>query len=274
MPILHRVRPAVLALALPIFAGACVSVDATTPLVPPTLDAALADVAHPALDWASQWFSGANIVTLPIVPARCPFESASQFFVCSPLSGGGLTLNQRFTLLDASGGKQSVFDETTTTSLHLENAVAGTWSTSGTIDGQQVLDLTGLGSPRHTLNGSSLTVMSANNTERKTTITDLVFPVVVAGAPVSWPLSGTIDTRSRSIGAKGDTSVFVAQMRFDGSSIVTLTLTIAGGLQTCRVNLATMPPGGIGCLGSPDPPLGREARDSVNLRVRGTASGS
>jgi len=39
------------------------------------------------------------------------FESASQFFVCSPLSGGGLTLNQRFTLLDAGAGKQGAFDE-------------------------------------------------------------------------------------------------------------------------------------------------------------------
>ena len=251
-------RTFIVAVTLPVFAGACVHVDATKPLVPSTLDAALTDVAHPALDWAAQWFSGANIVTLPIVPARCPLDSTSRYFVCSPLSGGGLTLNQRFTLLDAGGGKQSVFDETATAGLHLENAVSGTWAGAVTIDGQQVLDLTGLGTPRHTLNGTSLTLMSGN-TERRTTITDLVFPVVAAGSPVAWPLSGTIDTRSRSITAQGDTSVFIATIRFDGSSLVTLTVTIPGGIQTCRVNLVFMPPGGIGCLGSDTPPLGADA---------------
>jgi hypothetical protein len=256
----------VAAIALPVLASACVSVDATKPLVPSTLDAALNDVAHPALDRASAWFSGAGVVALPIVPTRCPFESASQFFVCSPLSGRGLTLNQRFTLLDASGGKQSAFDEKTTTGLHLENAVAGTSTSGTTVNGQQVLDLTGLGTPRHTLNGTSLTLTSVNNTrtaqpintELKTTIADLVLPVVAAGAPVAWPLSGTIDARSRSIGAQGDTTVFIATMRFDGSSLVTLTVTIAGGIQTCRVNLVFMPPG-IGCAAPGTPPLGADA---------------
>lgn len=248
-------RTFIAAVTLPVFAGACVHVDATRPLVPSTLDAALIDVAHPALDWPAQFFSGTNIITLPIVPARCPLDSTSLYFVCSPRSGGGLTLNQRFTLLDAGGGKQSVFDETTTAGLHLENGVSGTRAGLGTIDGQQVLDLTGLGTPRHTLNGTSLTLVSGNS-ERRTTITDLVIPVVAAGSPVAWPLSGTIDTRSRTITAQGDTSVFIATMRFDGSSMITLTVTIPGGIQTCRVNLVTLPPGGMGCVGSPDRPLG------------------
>ena len=259
-------RTLVAAIALPVLASACVSADATRPLAPPTLNAALNDVAHPALDWASAWFSGAGVVALPIVPTRCPFDGASQFFVCSPLSGGGLTLNQRFTLLDASGGKQSAFDEKTTTGLHLENAVAGTTTFGATIDGQQLLDLTGLGTARHTLNGTSFTLSSvinsstglADNTERKATITDLVLPVVAAGAPVAWPLSGMIDTRSRSVTAQGDTSVFIATMRFDGSSLITLTVTVPGGIQTCRVNLAFMQ-GGIGCRGPDTPPLGTDA---------------
>jgi hypothetical protein len=246
-------------LALPFFGSACVPDDAFLPKVPSTLDAALSEVAHPALDRASAWFSGADIVTLPIVPTRCPLDSASRYFVCSPLSGGGLTLNQRFTLLDASGGTQSAFDARTTTSLHLENSVAGTWSWSRssdtfTVDGQQVLDLTGLGTARHTLNGTSLTL--AGGSELRTTITDLVLPVVVAGAPVGWPLSGTIELRTRPANATNDTSGFIATMQFDGSSIVTLTWATGSLGQTCRVNLVTMPQG-IGCpQGSPDVPIG------------------
>ena len=274
----HGSRSLTLVVALPLFASACVSAaDPTQPLVPSTLDAALADVAHPALDWAAEFFSGAGIITLPIVPTRCPFESASQFFVCSPLSGGGLTLNQRFTLLDAGAGKQAAFDAKTTSALHLENAVSGTFNSTLTVDGQQVLDLGGLGTSRHTLNGSSLTLTSTSNpatpgqstsTERKTTIVNLVLPVVAAGAPTAWPLSGTIDTRSRSITADGDTTIFIATMQFDGSSVVSLTLTVPGGLQSCRVNLANMPPGQMGCLASPNPPLGADALPRAQPTLR------
>lgn len=255
------------AVSLLVLQGACVPDNALTPNVQPTLDAALTDVAHPALSWASQWFSGAPVITPKIVPTRCPFESASQSFVCSPLTAQGLTLTQRFTLLDAGGGKQSGFDPAATSALHLESTVTGSWTdaSTSTVDGQQNLDVSGLGSPRHTLNGTSLTLTtlaspagggSAITGERRATITDLVFPVVAAGAPPGWPLSGTIDIRSR-ITNRPDPQVFIATMRFDGSSVVTLTLTVAGGIQTCRVNLTTLPPGAIGCqVGSADVPLG------------------
>lgn len=254
-------------LALPVLAGGCVPDDAFAPKVQPTLDAALTDVAHPALNWASQWFSAAGVITPKIVPTRCAFESASQSFVCSPLTARGLTLTQRFTLLDATGGKQSAYDPAATTALHLENTVVGAPSDLGTtnVDGQQNLDLTGLGSLRHTLNGTSLTVTTKGDPatasvitgEWKTTITDLVIPVVADGAPPAWPLSGTIDVRSR-ITNRPDQRVFIATMQFDGSSIVTLTLTVPGGLQTCRMNLVTTP--GIGCMpGGGDMPLGPDA---------------
>lgn len=257
-------RTLVAALVLPVLASACVPADATAPKVEPTLDAALAEVAHPALDWPSRFFSGAGVVAPAILPSRCPFDATSRFFVCSPLTGNGLTLGQRFTLQNASGARQSAFDPATTFSLHLENTVTGTPADDQAIaiDGQQVLDLTGLGTQRHTLNGTSLTLTTPQSgssqppEERKTTITDLVIPLVVEGAPTPWPLSGTIDTRSRAISASGDTTVFIAQMRFDGSSIVTLTITVAGGLQTCRVNIAMLAPGVMGCVGPDSPPLG------------------
>jgi len=264
------------ALALPVLAGACVPDDAFTPKVAPTLDAALTDVAHPALQWASQWFSGASVITPKIIPTRCPFESASQSFVCSPLTARGLTLTQRFTLMDVAGGKQSAFDPAATNALHLENAVAGTVADGGTIsvDGQQILDVTGLDSPRHTLNGTSFTVTTTGDpstgimAERRSTITDLVFPVVAEGTPPGWPLSGTVDIRSR-ITNRPDPAVFIATMRFDGSSVVTLTITVPGGVQTCRVNLTTMPPGGIGCMsGTPAVPVGANSLPDTKPTLR------
>jgi len=252
------------AFALVGLAGACASADSVGPRTPPaTLDAALADIDHPALDFVEAWFSGVGVVSPAIIPANCGFDAPSQYFVCNPLTAGGLTLNQRFTLLDAAGAKQPAFGSTTT-ALHLENSVSGTWApdaSATTVDGQQTLDLTGLGTSRHTLNGLSLTLTTVVNplqrdvspiqTERKTTITDLVIPVLVAGAPTPWPLSGTIDVRSRSVDALGNVSVNIYTMRFDGSSVVTLTMTVPGGIQTCRSNIAL----GVGCTGGDAPPF-------------------
>jgi hypothetical protein len=244
---LHLCRLAVAPLVL---AAACVPDDALTPKVQPTLGAALADVSHPALDYVAKWFSG-GIGIPTILPTRCPLESASQSFVCAPLVSNGHTLVQRFTLLDAAGGKQTAFDPATTTTLHLENSVSG-----GGVDGQQVLDLTGLGSTSHTLNGASLTLKTSGDpispyeTEWKATITDLVFPVVAGSGQAGWPLSGTIDVRSRATNRPDNPAVFIATYRFSGSSVVTLTLTVPGGIQTCQVNLAAMP--GLGC--TPDGP--------------------
>ena len=50
-------------------------------------------------------------------------DAASGTFVCSALSGGGLTLNQHFTLFDGVGGKQSAYDMKTTTNLVVNSAV-------------------------------------------------------------------------------------------------------------------------------------------------------
>jgi len=255
------------AAAVPMFAIGCVPADALTPKVQPTLDAALADVSHPALDFVSKFFSGG--IGIPTIdPARCPLEPSSQTFVCAPLVSGEHTLVQRFTLLDATGGKQSTFDAAATTGLHLENTVAG-----GGVDGQQVLDLTGIGTLRHTLNGTSFTLTTAGDsaspivTEFKSTITNLVFPTVVSSAPAGWPLSGTIDVRSRVTNRPDNPAVFIATYRFSGSSVVTLTLTVPGGIETCQVNLATIE--GIGCqAGGPDIPVGADVLPSRRPALR------
>ena len=256
-----RFRGLVVAVTLPVVAGACVPEDALIARAPNSLGAALADLAHPALDNVAATFSGAGVLMPAIVPAKCPFEAASQSFVCSPLSAIGLTLTQRYELLDATGGKQSAFDSATTTGLHLENAVTGIVGQEQrtTVDGQQVLDLSGLGTARHTLNGTSFTLTTYVDaradqppfkSESRTTITDLVIPVVTAGQPRGWPVSGMIDIRSREVLPDGGTTgVFIATMRFSGSSIVTLTYTVSDGIRTCQVNLAITQ--GLTCLADP-----------------------
>jgi hypothetical protein len=258
-----RFRRPIAACALSVLVGGCASDSATTPKAPPTLSAALAEIAHPALDYASATFSGAGVVAPAILPSRCSFDAAAQAFVCDALVGSGLTLTQQFVLFDASGAKQSAFDGSTTSSVSVSSAVAGTVVGDGTtltVDGQQTLDLTGLGAARHTLNGTSLTLTtlaSATNLtdppiERTITtkITDLVIPVVPAGEPVAWPLSGTIafktvDDFGEPLPTGGTTTTSVVTLTFNGSSVVTLSMNLpSGGIRTCRVNIAIM---GLGC---------------------------
>jgi len=253
----RRSRSLAAVTALSALVGACVPADAFSPRVPSTLDGALAEAALPALDYAAAAFSGAGMVALPIVPSRCSFEPATSSFVCAPLSGGGLTLNQRFVLVDSAGNRQSAFDETTTTRLSVTNLVTGTvvrGPVTLTVDGKQTLDLTKLGSARHTLNGTSVTATTLVDpalggapvrSTIQTTLVDLLIPVLPADRPPPWPLSGMIDIRSF---ANGDVagSLYVAEITFNGSSLVTLTHTVPGGIQTCHVDIVLW---GLNCEG-------------------------
>ena len=252
-----RIRLVLATLTLAVVADACISDTAVAPGPSnDTLDAALAEVTLPALDYAAATFSGAGIITPTIVPSRCQFDGASQTFICGALSGGGLTLNQHYTLLDAVGGKQSAYDMATTSGLIVNSAVSGTATSGGntlTVDGQQALTLSGLGAAQHTLNGSSITMTTFTRgdgaappeTSRFTTrIVDLVIPVVPPGEPTPWPMSGLIElTTTTDLGyiipLDPANTVSTAAMAFNGSSVVTLTITTQNGTQSCRVNIAT-----------------------------------
>ena len=235
--------------ALPVVAGGCIPADALTPHVASTLDAALAEIAHPALDHASAAFSGAGLVVPPIVPSRCPLDATTSSFVCAPLNGAGLTLSQRFALLDSAGDRQAAFDGKTTKSVSVTSIVGGTTvrnTLTITVDGKQTLELVGLGSLRHKLNGTSVTEATIVDaaaggttvgTTIQTTIVDLVIPVLEPDKPSPWPLSGMIDIRSFTNHDLAR-SLSIAELTFHGSSIVTLTQTVTGGIVTCQVDIA------------------------------------
>jgi hypothetical protein len=262
--VLFRFRSPIAACVLSVLVGGCAADASTTPAATPTLDAALTEIAHPALDFATATFSGAGAVVPAIVPSSCQLDTASQVFVCAPVTGGWLTLDQSYVLLDAAGAKQSAFDPTTTKGVSVTNAVSGQNTDQGntlTVDGQETLDLAGIGSARHTLNGTSLTLttsVSATNLTHPpvqstitTKITDLVIPVVPSGQPIAWPLSGTIAMKTiaefgETLPTGGTSTTSVTTLTFNGSSVVTMSLTTpSGGIQTCRIDLARAE---LGCL--------------------------
>jgi hypothetical protein len=259
-----RIPRLALVLALSVVASGCVPDPNAPQARTETLDAALAEIAHPALDYAVAAFSGAGVVSLPIVPARCQFDATTRGFVCAPLSGAGLTLNQTYTLIDASGGKQAAFDAGATSEVSVASRVSGvTVGTSTrplTIDGQQTLDLTGLRTGRHTLNGSSSTHTTEPSSQGpthpplETTITTTITSLVIPATPAdAWPLSGTIEIRTlldagETLPTGGTTSESVATLTFSGSSTVDLRITVNGNVvSACRTNIIA---NGLGCVRS------------------------
>jgi hypothetical protein len=255
-----RKRLVLATLTLAVAADACTSDSSVAPNKPAaTLDAALSEVTVPALDYASATFSGAGIVTPAIVPSRCQFDGASGTFICGALSGNGLTLNQYFTLLDGTGAKQSAYDKSTTAGLVVNSAVSGTATgyigsnaVTLTVDGQQELTLSGLGTAQHTVNGTSLTLTTLTRSDNseppltstiKTKVVDLVIPVTGPDDPAPWPTSGMVELQSTTdlgyvIPLAANTTTNAA-MEFSGSSVVKLTITTQNGTQTCRVDITT-----------------------------------
>ena len=257
---MSRIRSSFATLALAAVATACLPDIATAPLQIDTLDAALAEMAIPAMAYASATFSGAGVVTPVIEQSRCRFQDSSQTFVCGQLTGGGLTLDQNYTLLDAGGGKQAKCDMTSTNSMLVHSVVGGTTYRNGTkltVDGQQDLTLGELGTPQHRLNGSSITVATVDPPSQPpitstitTRIVDLVIPVVPLDQPAPWPTSGMIELRTTTdlgfvipLGESGGT-VSTAALTFSGSSVVSLTIVDSSGTRTCRVDIMYEP---LGC---------------------------
>jgi len=256
-----RIRLVLATLTLAVVADACSSDDAVAPNgTIDTLDGALSEVTLPALDYASAVFSGAGIVTPAIVPGRCQYDGASGTFICDALTGMGLTLNQHYSLLDASGNRQQAYDTKTTAGLVVGSNVSGTATgyvgsnpVTLTVDAQQELTLSGLGTAQHTINGTSLTLTTLARSDGSeppltstitTRVVDLVIPVPAPGEPRSWPTSGMVELKSTTdlgyvIPLEAANTTTSAAMEFSGSSTVKLTITTQNGTQTCRVDITT-----------------------------------
>ena len=252
------------ALSSIVLAIACVSYE---PLVPGdarlSLDEALAELDVPAIRLAQGAFTTLGPPPPP-VPSACPFQVASESFVCAPIVAAGLTLSQSFTLISATGAKQATFDKATTSWLRMSATISGTreneFSTT-TVDGEQELTLTGLLTDRHTINGSSSTRLarveegSSSAEPVLTTVTtklkNVVLPLVPSGAPVAWPLSGSMELLNTTFAdypaplpGPGPVVSGVVVV-FTGTSIVEVALTSRGGTIACHVNMAIVE--SVGC---------------------------
>ena len=256
-----RIRLVLATLTLAVVADACSSDDVVTPTsTVATLDEALSELASPPLDYPSAVFSGAGLVTPTIVPGRCQYDGASGTFICDALTGMGLTLNQHYALLDASGNKQQAFDPKTTTGLVVSSNVSGTATgyvgsnaVTLTVDAQQELTLSGLGTAQHKINGTSLTVTTLARSDGSeppltstitTRVVDLATAVPAPGDPWPWPSSGMVELKSSTdlgyvIPLDAANTTTSAAMEFSGSSTVKLTITTQNGTQTCRVDITT-----------------------------------
>jgi len=213
-----------------------------------TLEQALAELTLPVLAAGG----GSVTTTIPVGLAlgigRCPYTAASQSFVCPPAMASGITIKQSFTVLSASGAKQSAFDHATTASVKTSTSVVGTIVEDGaalTIDSQQELTLGGLLAGPHTLDGTSTTRLSGTffgdapiDVRITGSISSLVLPTNTAVGAQVWPTGGTIVVASS--GTFADLPPFTSRltMTFNGTSTVTLTITENGFSQTCQHDLA------------------------------------
>jgi hypothetical protein len=248
---LSRTRNVAAALLSLVVAGACGSDSATSSLTPPaddvTLIEALSQLSMPATGATNLVGTGIPSALPGFDAAKCVYTASSQSFVCAPVTSSGLTFTQSYTLLDASGNKQSAFSPTTTSAIRASTAIAGSFSTGSTnftVDGKQDLTLSGLLGSTHTLDGTGTTNISETVpglttpfvTRVTTAIDKVVLPAHATGA-AAIPTSGTMSVRSEVLGTNRAT--FDLKITFIGSGKATVTTTAAGISQTCTLNLAT-----------------------------------
>ena len=247
-----RFRVGFAAIALAAAASACGSDSSTGPNgTPATLDQTLAELSLPALSAGGAAFVDVGNDVPALLASRCPYTAAAQSFVCTPVSSSGLTVNQSFTLLSASGAKQSAFDAATTAAASAKTTISGNVNESGTtlaVNGQQEITLSGLLGGTHTLNGSSSLTLKGNifdgtstfpvDLTVSSTIANLVLPANTTSGAAIWPLSGTITVQAS--GSVGGVSIGTVKdtISFTGTSTVNITSVGPGGTQSCKVDLA------------------------------------
>ena len=237
-----------------VFAAAAVACggDSTGPTSsqPPTLGQTLAELSNPALAAGGLALVDIDTPAASLDPTSCPYSAEVESFVCAPISKGGVTIKQRFTLLTASGTRQSAFDPTTTASVKTATSLAGTVVQPGIaldVDGEQEITLSGLVSGPHVLDGwtsaritgtvDEATATYPVNMRVNTSIFELVLPAHEAGSARVWPSSGKITGYvNGSVGPLpvGQQTVIL----FSGTS--TALVSVSSGIQSksCKVDLA------------------------------------
>jgi hypothetical protein len=181
--------------------------------------------------------------------SSCAYSAANQRFDCAPTTMNGLTITRSYALLDASGHSLSVANPTAIVSIHSITDLKGTLTGTGTTGTSMTMDrhddatLTDIQAATHVLNGTATqkldfaaTGLTFSSNETSTTA-NLRLPAAAAAA--HWPLGGTITTdRTMTITGLPSATTSHEVLTFDGTSVMTLTLTLGTVTTTCRFDLS------------------------------------
>jgi hypothetical protein len=190
-------------------------------------------------------------VTAPLsmpAPGPCPYESATQRFVCPATIAGSFTVKQYVQLFDASNTPMSTYDVSKLAAIrHVSDVTGTTVSGTSSFKTTQHNDgtLSGLLTGTRTLNASGTHVMTVTSTQLPSSVvfdmshttTNVVVPK--RGNDNKYPPSGTI-AMTLLVGPPNEsTATSTITMTFNGTSIVPMTFTTNGVTRTCTVDLAS-----------------------------------
>ena len=254
-----RMSAAVAATALATLAAGCGSDAPTTPssssnpLDLTSVFAQMSSADASSLGSARSLLGVPALVVPTTLPSACSFSSTVQGFVCPSKTSAGLTVGFTYFLYDAAGHTQSSADATTTDAVRAVADVKGTIATqfnainaTMAVDDHSDMTLKGLLSANRTLNGTStshldLTTTGSASTHSTFDLATTTANVVLPKAAGSWPASGTVTsdgTAKTNVGANAVTLDLHQVVTFNGTSIVTVTTTVAGHTSTCKIDLS------------------------------------
>ena len=213
------------------------------------------ELSVPGIQGAMAAAGGVPIPATSSGPSGCNYAAATQMFVCPSVTSAGITITQSYSVLNAAGGTLSLFDAATVAAVRVRSTVSGAQALPTgetiTVDGQQDQTLSGLLTSTHLLNGTSTMNLSgtlksgllpgAFTSRNTTTVLNLAVPSGTGAS--SSPASGTVTMDMVSTFAGAPTVTSQSVMKFNGTSKVTVTITINGmGLLACTIDLAASAP--------------------------------
>jgi hypothetical protein len=196
-----------------------------------------------------------GMMTSPSIPAantsNCPYNPATSFFVCAPVTSNGVSFSRSFQLLDSQGKPLSTPSPLLVAAIRsvidLDGTITppqGSQSVTTQITRHEDATLSGIQSASRTLNGNATQrlAMSGSGFAFTSNDTSATANLLLPSSPDQrYPLGGTITT-NRTVTTSGVTTTSVHQseeIAFDGTSIMTVKITVGANVRTCKVNLAT-----------------------------------
>lgn len=241
-----RISTLSLAVATAALVAGCGS-DSTEPQV--DVDAALSQMATSGIStYTTTATAGVTVPTPSTSAASCSYDAATKFFVCAPVTSNGLTFSRQFQLLDATGAPLSTANPLAVASIRSVIDLEGTMSQTTPqaltlqIDRHEDATLSGIQSTNRVLNGTATqqaTVTSSSYTassEESSVTTNLQLP---SSPDQKYPLGGKITTNGSTTLSLTGTTQYTREITFDGTSVMTVKMTVGTTTTTCKINLAS-----------------------------------